>query len=284
MVAVDGPYNSWRNLLLPFAQTNDLVMDAVLSVAVYHYNTSHFPNALEFPLLTTGLPDPNELQGRVICGLQQQGDLAKCDSTKKHAVLLTILVLIVGAMVTEGSDYPYLFRMLESALLIVGGEAELGICEVSAFLMAQIHKYVENMMDHGSDGRTDGSPNDRLRVYSAPLLDETTGLLTISSPVRAAELLRSLSHRLSHYPEHSVVLGFVTDLVRQAFGIYLEQFSHMVEPTEHEVARSISRVQHFIETLEAFPANAPGEQVLIWASFVAGSGCLLPEHKASTLR
>jgi hypothetical protein len=112
------------------------------------------------------------------------------------------------------------------------------------------------------------------------LLDEAAGLQTISSPTRAAELLNSLSHRLSHYPEHAVVLSFVTDLVRQAFDIYLEQFNPP-DPeniSQYEMTRSITRVQHFKETLEAFPDGSPGEQVLVWASFVAASGCLLVEH------
>lgn len=42
------------------------------------------------------------------------------------------------------------------------------------------------------------------------------------------------------------------------------------------------RVQHFIETLQALlesPMGASCEQVLIWATFVVGSGCMTPEHK-----
>jgi hypothetical protein len=140
MVAVDGPYNSWRNLILPFAQTDELVMNAIQSVAVYHYVDSHFPDGLQTPAYLTGLPDPNDLHGRVIRGLQRHRDLDSCDVSTQHSVLLTILVLIVGAMVAEGSDFPYLFRILESALTAIGGEETLGSCEVSAFVIAQANK------------------------------------------------------------------------------------------------------------------------------------------------
>lgn len=119
----------------------------------------------------------------------------------------------------------------------------------------------------------------RLRVYSAPLLNEETALQVISSPTNAAQLLNSLSHKLSFNPESAVVLSFVNDLVQQALDIYLHQFFFVGStPTETDVADSIARVQHFKETLEAYPTGAPGEQVLIWASFVAASGSQTEEH------
>lgn len=71
------------------------------------------------------------------------------------------------------------------------------------------------------------------------------------------------------------------DLIQQALNIYLEQVQCCSSLSDNVWFNqvSITRVQHFKETLEAFPPNHPGEQVLIWASFVAGSGCILEEHK-----
>lgn len=87
-----------------------------------------------------------------------------------------------------------------------------------------------------------------------------------------------------------MVVSYITELVHQAHDIYLYQasFSHpqialsgmsMVE-TPNDTSGSIFRVQRFKELLEWFPPDSPGEQVLIWASFIAASDCVLDEHKA----
>ena len=132
----------------------------------------------------------------------------------------------------------------------------------------------------------------RFRCYGATLLDEHAGLEAISSPSNAGRLLSCLSSRWSKLPEHSLTVHFVNDLVRQAIDLYVDQaclnlqggdFSSNISGPENVILteRSIVRVQHFIETFDALlesPVGASCEQVLIWATFVVGSGCLLPEH------
>ncbi|KAF5003109.1 hypothetical protein FDECE_10325 [Fusarium decemcellulare] len=209
------------------------------------------------------IPDPNQLYRQVISGLQQQPDLESCDADRKHSILLTILVLLVGVMVTGRSDFPMLFRMLESALAAIGGGEVLGDGEVANFILPQVSKF---------------------RLYAAPLLSEESGLEVVSSQDHAARLFHCLNNQLSEYPEHSASFAFITDLVQQAINMYLEQvvrnssLSPSNTPTALEIADSITRVEHFKETLEAFPPGAPGEQVIIWASFVAAASCLLDEH------
>lgn len=111
----------------------------------------------------------------------------------------------------------------------------------------------------------------RMLVYAAPLLSEEKGFATLSSPWRIAQFFDCINHCAQHRPEHASTVSIVRDILQQARGIYLQQ-------TDAEI--SIQRVQRFIDTLQAFPPNSPGEQVLIWASFIAASDCLLDEHKA----
>ncbi|KAJ3543807.1 hypothetical protein NM208_g3384 [Fusarium decemcellulare] len=221
------------------------------------------PPAAWLPRTNFQIPDPNQLYRQVISGLQQQPDLESCDADRKHSILLTILVLLVGVMVTGRSDFPMLFRMLESALAAIGGGEALGDGEVANFILPQVSKF---------------------RLYAAPLLSEESGLEVVSSQDHAARLFYCLNNQLSEYPEHSASFAFITDLVQQAINMYLEQvvrnsaLSASNMPTALEIADSITRVEHFKETLEAFPPGAPGEQVIIWASFVAAASCLLDEH------
>lgn len=49
----------------------------------------------------------------------------------------------------------------------------------------------------------------------------------------------------------------------------------------YRLQKSVVRVEHYIETLKALlgsPVGESCEQVLIWATFVAASGCILDEH------
>ena len=121
-----------------------------------------------------------------------------------------------------------------------------------------------------------------MRVYSAPLISEDSGREVLSSETHALQLFNCLGGWLQQYPDHAVEVSFVMDLIQQAVDIYLGQVlirSTSSMPTVEEITDSINRVQRFKETWEAFPHNAQGEQVLVWASFVAASDCLLDEHR-----
>ncbi|RTE71880.1 hypothetical protein BHE90_013721 [Fusarium euwallaceae] len=247
--------------VLPFARGDRLVLDAVLTVSAFHIwlnrsPTTGFHSPSDITRANLQAPDPNQLYRRVISGLQQQPELESCSAERKHSILITILVLHVGVMVTGRSDFPMLFRMLESALAAMGECETLGDGEVANFILPEVAK---------------------IRLYAAPLLSEESGLAVVSSQEHASRLFNCLTHHLSVYPEHSASFAFITDLVQQAINMYLTS-SQLNAPSELDIADSITRVEHFKETLEAFPLGAPGEQVMVWASFVAAASCLLDEH------
>lgn len=145
MTAIDGSHNGWRHLVLPFARGDRLVLDAVLTVSAFHIWLNRNPaTAVYSPadMVRTGIqaPDPNQLYRRVIWGLQQQPELESCGAKQKHSILMTILVLHVGVMVTGRSDFPMIFRMLESALAAMGGCEALGGGEVADFILPEVAK------------------------------------------------------------------------------------------------------------------------------------------------
>lgn len=151
MVAIDGLHNGYRYLILPFCEMDDLVMDAVITVSAFHLNLGGSPSDVRIQKLlqdmpkssrngNSRLPDPNQLYAQTILGLQRRRELGNCDQLSKQSILLTILVLLTGAMVTGGPDFPMLFRMLESAFNAIGCETGLGEGDLTTFLVPQIHK------------------------------------------------------------------------------------------------------------------------------------------------
>lgn len=129
-----------------------------------------------------------------------------------------------------------------------------------------------------------------MRVYAAPFLSEENGLKTLSSPEHTTQGLECLNHCSQQRPDAAAAVPLITSLMQQAYHIYLQQAlraegsSSSPSPSPSVISTPASDsthlVQRFKETLEAFPDGWPGEQVLIWATFIAASDCVLDEHKA----
>lgn len=131
MVVIDDDHNGWRSLVLPVAQFDELVMDAVLSASAFHYYANFGRTVYE----------PSSHYMRAIHKLQQRRDLQTHDNEEAQKVLLAILVLLVTVMVNGSSDFPLVFRLLEFALDVIGGEEALFQGELGGFLRRQIRKY-----------------------------------------------------------------------------------------------------------------------------------------------
>lgn len=130
-MVIDSQLNGWRHLVLPIAHLDDLVMDAVLSASAFHFSAN----------VNNQLFKPNAIYANVIRRLQQRQNLELQDTTSKQTVLLALLVLLATVMVNGCSDFPTIFRLLESALNAVGGEEALIQGELGLFLVRQIRKY-----------------------------------------------------------------------------------------------------------------------------------------------
>lgn len=134
MVVIDGEYNGWRHLVLPIALTDDLVMSAVLAASAFHLSGS-VGSEVE------AVADPGKLYAQAIQKLQQRRELNGCDAKTRQMVILAIVVLLVAVMINGCSDFPVMFRMLQSALDAIGGESGLiDGGEVAEFSLRQIRK------------------------------------------------------------------------------------------------------------------------------------------------
>lgn len=118
----------------------------------------------------------------------------------------------------------------------------------------------------------------RLRVYAAPFLDEQAGVEVVSSEVRKSQVFECLNYCCKQRIDQSAAAAVITSLIQQSQDMYLRQA--MREPfSVVDDCDAIARVQCFKETLEGFPGNAQGYQVLICATYLAALDCLLEEHK-----
>ncbi|KAK5093100.1 hypothetical protein LTR24_004632 [Lithohypha guttulata] len=131
MAVIDDSTNGWRHIILPVAHVDALVMDAVLSASAFHISATLGANTCNASRFYT----------QAITRLQQRQDLTMSNRDRRNSTFLGILVLLVTVMVNGYSDFPLIFKLLESALLAVGGEEQLSNQgELGVFLRRQIRK------------------------------------------------------------------------------------------------------------------------------------------------
>ncbi|GAB1198195.1 hypothetical protein APSETT444_007504 [Aspergillus pseudonomiae] len=235
MVVMDDKYNGWRYLILPFALSDKMVMDAVLAVSAFH---------LSHKTRGTLSVRPDKLYAKAILGLQSRSSLNEYDMLTKQSIFVAIITLLVGVMVNGCSDFPILFNMLQSALDAVGGEGGLGNGDMTDFLLRQIRKF---------------------RVYAAPLLSEEAGVRSIVA--HAKESFDCLHYNGNLHPDHALTFYLNAYLRQQAYDIYLERAL-----TGPHGTLDPGKIERFKETLELFPEGSLGEHSLILdLSYLSGA-------------
>ena len=76
------------------------------------------------------------------------------------------------------------------------------------------------------------------------------------------------------HPEHSAGLQNIKSQIEQAHSIYLCRALGTQDPST-----TVCQVEKFKQTAEAYPKGCPGEQVLIWATFIVAAESTTPEHR-----
>lgn len=102
MVVLDGDSNGYRSLILPLATRDDLVQQAVTSVASLHLCRAD-------PALR---PMAENSRDKVIKLLQSASTAQEQANVFSISTWATVLVLLVGELAGAGDHYPYLLRML----------------------------------------------------------------------------------------------------------------------------------------------------------------------------
>lgn len=141
MVAFDGPHNGWRSIVLPMALEDELVMNAVLTVASFHFHLYYQQEDVLIDMAGNYERDDSsaQLYGAVVRGLRQRQNLRGYDQRAQLSILLTTLLLLVVAMVTGSPDFPIMFKALQSALTVIEGSC-IGHGDLADFIFRQFQK------------------------------------------------------------------------------------------------------------------------------------------------
>ncbi|RSL90523.1 hypothetical protein CDV31_015667 [Fusarium ambrosium] len=245
MVVIDDRNNGWRSLVLPLACMDELVMSSVMAVSAFHISER---------AESQQLVNSTMLYSKAIHNLQKRQNLHQYDIHARYRIIVSIIVLLLGMMVNGSSDFPIMFRMLQSALDMVNGEtvSAAGSKVIAEFSASQIRK---------------------MRVYASPFISQDEGVSAVTTQIRQNWADQQLY--LQSYPAHSRALSLISKLRHQAFHIYLNRASSVEDGT----TAPEDLISTFRQMLESFPEALPGEHVLVWPIFIAASESFDPNHQ-----
>lgn len=129
-MVIDDCNNGWRRLVLPLAQVDGLVRDAVISASMFGFSTHVKHQSLE----------PNIAYQKVIRRLRHKQDFFCQNVFERQSVVLTLLLLLAGVIVSGSSDFRIIFRSLESFLSAVDDDLIFTEDELGRFLYLQVQK------------------------------------------------------------------------------------------------------------------------------------------------
>ena len=128
---IDNKNDEWRQLVLPIAHVDPLVMNAVLATSLFHFAAHVHSSYYVFP---------SSFYQNVIDELQKRKDLTASGLQAMQFVCLSITVLLTTVVVKGYSDFLDLFYTLKSALNAIGGEETLSDGPIGEFICRLVRK------------------------------------------------------------------------------------------------------------------------------------------------
>ncbi|RMY66608.1 hypothetical protein D0863_08316 [Hortaea werneckii] len=257
MVTFDRGSNGYRNIILPLAHQDELVQRAVCVVSAFHIGR-HDPSL--YATAEAG-------RTAIITKLSQSS------RHKEHAnevfnlsTLVTLLVLLVGEMVTGSTEFNHLYSMM-TALLQGSDILQAASPSVEAFLMQQV--YPGRMMQLALD-IVDMVL--RFQLFVRPLLDPAPGAVMLEGNIK--QHLDFITCFSECGPWYSAQVSCLEGAVQLAKDIYLEDYNG-----EHHPNACHIRLERLRDMTSSITLATPGMHALVWPYFVAAASSRSQRHR-----
>ncbi|RMZ27532.1 hypothetical protein D0859_08381 [Hortaea werneckii] len=253
MVTFDRGSNGYRNIILPLAHQDELVQRAVCVVSAFHI----------------GRQDPS-LYATAEAG--RTAIISKLSQSARHkenasdvfnlSTLVTLLVLLVGEMVTGSTEFNHLYSMM-TALLQGSNILQAASPSVETFLMQQVHMWVYlGRMAQLARGIVDMAL--RFQLFVRPFLDPDPGAVMLKGNIK--QHLDFITCFSDCGPWYSAQVSCLEDAVQLAKDIYLEDYNGEHHPTACHV-----RLERLRDMTSSITLTTPGMHALVWPYFVAAA-------------
>ncbi|RMY70053.1 hypothetical protein D0863_06052 [Hortaea werneckii] len=241
MVTFDRGNNGYRNIILPLAHQDELVQRAVCVVSAFHIGRQD-PSL--YNMAETG-------RTAIIAKLSQS---ARNNENSKEVfnlpTLVTLLVLLVGEMVTGSTEFNHLFSMM-SALLQGSNILQETSSSVEAFLRQQVHMF---------------------QLFVRPFLDPASGAVMLKGSI--SQYLDFMTCFSDRGPWYSAQVLCLEEAVHLAKDIFLEDFN-----AEHHPVACHIRLERLRDMTSSISLATPGMHALVWPYFVAAASSRSQDHR-----
>ncbi|RMY81601.1 hypothetical protein D0861_08242 [Hortaea werneckii] len=255
MVTFDRGSNGYRNIILPLAHQDELVQRAVCVVSAFH----------------VGRQDPS-LYATAEAG--RTAIISKLSKSARHkenasdvfnlSTLVTLLVLLVGEMVTGSTEFNHLYSMM-TALLEGSNILQAASPSVETFLMQQVHIMAQLARDIVDMAL-------RFQLFVRPFLDPGPGVVMLKGNIK--QHLDFITCFSDCGPWYSAQVSCLEKTVQLAKDIYLDDYNG-----EHYPTACHMRLERLRDMTSSITLTTPGMHALVWPYFVAAASSSSQAHR-----
>ncbi|KAJ5103107.1 hypothetical protein N7532_003636 [Penicillium argentinense] len=165
-----------------------------------------------------------------------------------------MVLLLIEEMITVGTDFHILLRMINSFVRSPGGSRSVEKEPLGRFLCS---RFASMFL---SSAYVDILFAIRMSFYAAPLDTGYSATKILQNVI--PEHLDFLYSYLAPYPEYTEIIYMLADLIQKAAQIYQAHAANMPDAMIGKL------VQSFLKETSTFNTGSPGGHILIWPFFI----------------
>ncbi|KAF9891551.1 hypothetical protein FE257_004018 [Aspergillus nanangensis] len=240
---IDRGFNGYRDLILPFAESDRLVRDAIVLVSRQHLSLNSGDSLAD-----------SIIYNRLIRGLLTRSCKGSFLLRRDISSMTALLLLNLREVISGSGDFKLVYSTLraffDTAALSPGVG---GSCELTKFVTIQLL---------------------RVRLFAEALFDESHGAQYLSTHgVTCLEFLR-YCQRL--HPEHEALMADLFTLVTLACDVYVKRAGD--NPPSAQTYPLVERFRQVAENVKHY-GNVLGQNLLSWPYFVMAAESSTPAHR-----
>lgn len=259
IAVVTHGFNGFRDLILPLAEVDLLVRQAVLSVSTQHIS-SRFGEC-PFPV--------SDMYSGLIQNLLTQSQ--QMQPSRDHSSRIALLLLHIREMVSGTEGFKLIYGCLRSLVKATSSESgsDPRHPELDDFIKLQIFRQVLHVV-----GQEVSDLYSRIQLFAEALFDEAFGAqYLLTHQEGCLEFLRFCS-RL--HPEHRDLVSHLYELISVACTVYVKRATQNPPPQETEPL--VERCRLLTEKMDGY-SEIMGHYLLGWSYFILAAESSTDRHR-----
>ncbi|KAF4981841.1 hypothetical protein FZEAL_2420 [Fusarium zealandicum] len=238
---IDQGFNGYRDLILPAAEADPLIRQAIVTVTREHFQLHQGVPAALWSNTYTSLIRKLILRSEVISPHQDE------------SAMTALLLLHIRQMISGSEDFKLTFGSLRTVVNALGYGIDKSGSTLGKFVRIQIL---------------------RVCLFGEALFDEMEGALFLLN--RGEDCLEFLRFCLDLHPEYKGLMGYLFDLIKLACLLYTQRVIENPQPEKTvPIVESFKQIALKVDDY----VGTVGQHLLAWSYFIVAAESSTSEHR-----